>query len=138
MQFSEGSRGSWRSEDCRPCGASRPEEAVGFQADVYEESPTLTGYTHCRASPRKWQPGARHPESVRFHLAEGGEALRFLGWWSDPGAREYSLNFGDRGLVEDHDMYHFARALLYLARADRDGFAIAAAEANPGRASASR
>ena len=95
-------------------------------------------------SPRVWSSGTPI-EKGRYDIAESGEFLRFVQFWRKvPGIR-VRMNFREAGLEGDHNMYYFARALLYQAtrqeikllstmqtKADADTPAISASEKNIG------
>lgn len=66
-------------------------------------------------SPRVWASG-EPIQKDRFDIAETGEVLRAVQFWRTLPGTKVRMNFRSAGLVGDHNMYYFARAILYQAR----------------------
>jgi hypothetical protein len=66
-------------------------------------------------SPRVWASGDAI-QIDRFDIAETGEVLRAIQFWRTLPGEKARMNFRTAGAFSDHNMYYFARAVLYQAR----------------------
>jgi len=82
-------------------------------------------------SPRVWASG-EPIQSDRYDIAETGEVLRALQFWRTLPGTKTRMNFRSAGLIGDHNMYYFSRAILYQARKQGDDGAEKAARLNLG------
>jgi len=66
------------------------------------------------ASPRVWATGTPIEEG-RYDIAESGEVLRYIQFWRKLPGKQIRMNFRESDPFDEHNIYHFARALLYQA-----------------------
>jgi hypothetical protein len=66
-------------------------------------------------SPRIWSAGKPQKKTEFHDIAEKGEILRYVQFWRKLPGNKVRMNFREAGSIKDHNMYNFARSILYQA-----------------------